>query len=83
LESLKPSASLERALRDARARVRLLRPQVVRSEVAARSFADHDEIVESLAAGDAAATARAVERNWLRALERVSGEQLHDQERRG
>lgn len=68
------NSSLERALRDGRARVRLLRPVVVRPELAAQSFADHDEIVEALAAGDAVGAAAAVERNWGRALERVVGE---------
>lgn len=70
LVDLAGNASLMRALRDARARIRLLRPQVVRPESAADSVADHDLIIASLESGDFAGAADAVGENWRRGLER-------------
>ena len=70
LVRLAANASLIRALRDARARIRLLRPQVVRPELAADSVDDHQKIIDCLESGDYTGAAEAVEENWRRALDR-------------
>ena len=71
LVELAANASLVRALRDARARIRLLRPQVVRPELAAESVSDHERVIACLESGDFAAAAAAVGENWQRALDRL------------
>ena len=70
LVELAANRSLERALTDARTRIRLLRPQVVRPEESLQSVADHDQIIECLARDDQRGAARAVEKNWRHGLAR-------------
>lgn len=70
LVELAANRSLERALHDARTRIRLLRPQVLRPAGALKSLADHEQLIECLAAGDRNGAARALERNWRRGLTR-------------
>jgi DNA-binding GntR family transcriptional regulator len=70
LVDLAGNGSLERALSDARIRIRLLRPQVIHPDAALKSVADHDEVISCLARGDRKGAARAVERNWRRGLTR-------------
>jgi DNA-binding GntR family transcriptional regulator len=70
LVELAANRSLERALGDARIRIRLLRPQVIRLDDALKSVGDHEEIVELLELGDREGAARAVDENWRRGLDR-------------
>lgn len=70
LVELTANSSLVRALRDARARVRLFRPQVVRPELVADSVSDHQRVISCLEAGDFAGAADAVGVNWRRGLDR-------------
>jgi DNA-binding GntR family transcriptional regulator len=70
LVELAANASLVRALRDARTRIRLFRPQVVRPELAADSVSDHQRIIACLEAGDFSGAADAVGENWRRSLDR-------------
>lgn len=70
LVELAENRSLERALSDARIRIRLLRPQVIVLEDALESVGDHEEIVDRLERADREGAARAVEKNWRRGLER-------------
>lgn len=62
--------SLERALEDARARIRLLRPAVMRAEEARESIVHHAEIVELLRRGNHRRAAEVLARNWERGLAR-------------
>ncbi|MGH3033391.1 MAG: GntR family transcriptional regulator [Gaiellaceae bacterium] len=70
LVGLAANRSVERALRDAWAHVRLLRARVLRPEFASESVSDHERIIELLERGDRKEAARAVEANWNRGLER-------------
>jgi DNA-binding GntR family transcriptional regulator len=70
LVELAGNRSLERALIDARTRIRLLRPQVLRLEGAVKSVADHEQIIERLERGDRKGAARALDKNWRRGLAR-------------
>lgn len=64
------NASLERALRDARGRIRLLRAHVLRSSTASDSIAEHDEVLAALRSGDRERAVGALRRNWERGLDR-------------
>lgn len=70
LVDLAGNRSLDRALRDARTRIRLLRPQVMQPESALESVGDHEQIIECLEQGDREGAAQALERNWRRGLSR-------------
>lgn len=70
LVHLAGNRSLERALRDAWAHVRLLRTRVLRPSFASESVADHERIIERLEEGDREGAARCVGENWGRGLER-------------
>ncbi len=63
--------SLERMVRDARARIRLLRVHAMRGELPHESVAEHEGIVERLATGDRQGAAALVGANWKRGLELV------------
>jgi DNA-binding GntR family transcriptional regulator len=80
LVDLAENRSLERALRDAWAHVRLLRTRVLRPSFAAESVTDHERIIERLEAGDREGAARSVGENWSRGLERY---RARDRERNG
>jgi DNA-binding GntR family transcriptional regulator len=70
LVALAANASLERALRDLRTRVTLLRARVLELERASASARDHDEIVAALARGDREEAARWLAVNWERGITR-------------
>lgn len=70
LVALPGNESLERIVRDARSRIRLLRASVVGFTARDGSAAEHDEIVDSLRAGDRERACRALQLNWDRGLER-------------
>jgi DNA-binding GntR family transcriptional regulator len=70
LVALAGNESLERLLRDARTRIRLLRGRVVPLTAADGSVAEHDEIVAALRAGDRERACAALRRNWERGLDR-------------
>jgi DNA-binding GntR family transcriptional regulator len=70
LVELAANRSLERALGDARTRIRLLRPQVIRPQESLESVADHEEIIECLERDDRKSAAGALETNWQRGLAR-------------
>lgn len=70
LVGLAGNRSVERALRDAWAHVRLLRARVLRPEFASESVSDHERIIALLEQGDREGAAHAVEANWERGLER-------------
>jgi DNA-binding GntR family transcriptional regulator len=72
--ALAANRSLERAIRDAGTRLRLLRARVVRPELARASIEDHDRIVDRLEHGDRAGAVRAVGDNWERGLARFRHE---------
>ena len=75
LVELAENRSLERALSEARTRLRLLRPQVMKRDGAFDSVADHDQIVECLEEGNRKAAARALAKNWRRGLARFRASQ--------
>jgi len=62
------SAPLERAARDAKARIRVIRIQSLQSSGRGDSFADHERIIEALRRGDAAEAASVLDTNWRRGL---------------
>ena len=70
LVELAGNPSLERALRDARTRIRLLRAEVLRPELAAASVADHEKIIALVSKADGRGAAQLVASNWERGLER-------------
>jgi DNA-binding GntR family transcriptional regulator len=74
LVSLAGNRSLERTIRDAELRLRLLRPRVLRPDLGSASIEDHERIVERLAAGDRAGAAQALAENWERGLSRYRAE---------
>lgn len=70
LVALAGNRSLERAVADARSKIQLLRPQVLRPDDAAGSVAEHEQIIVHLAAGDRAGAKRFLRANWERGLRR-------------
>jgi DNA-binding GntR family transcriptional regulator len=69
LVEIAPNHSLERALREARTQIRLLRPQVLKPDDGVASLVDHRKIIECLERGDQEAAATAVAENWTRGIE--------------
>lgn len=70
LVGLAGNRSVERALRDAWAHVRLLRARVLKPEFASESVSDHERIIALLEKGGREGAARVVQANWQRGLER-------------
>lgn len=70
LVRLAGSDVVERALRDARTRIRRLRSEVIDVQTAAESIAQHEQVVAALEAGERAAAADAIRANWERGLTR-------------
>jgi DNA-binding GntR family transcriptional regulator len=69
------NASLDRALRDARNRIRLLRAQVLRTQAAGASVRDHEAILAALRAGNRDDACAAIRANWERGVDRYQQRQ--------
>ena len=72
LVRLADNPSLERAMRDAKTRVRLIRTEALRTTLTSQSHADHAAIVAALRSGDRKRAVKLVDANWGRGLERYA-----------